>query len=123
MASDELPSQSDELVSTTDLYSIVLSTWKIIPTQKNNSFLPPSLGGDYKRKISLTFGAAYDSTKNQTKVKSLRPSRWDLIARYSHDDGALFSTEDLPRALKESNINYIQSVFPELSKQFPKEML
>ena len=83
MASDELPSRSDELVSTTDLYSIVLSLCGAqIPTQKNNSFLPPSLGGDYKRKISLTFGAAYDSTKDQTKVKSLRPSRWDLIARY-----------------------------------------
>ena len=67
-----------------------------------------------------TFGAAYDSTKDQTKVKSLRPSRWDLIARYSHDDGALFSTEDLPRALKESNINYINLFFLVI-KAIPKE--
>ena len=72
---------TNELVSTTDIFSIIIDSCGIDPkTYQGNryidSLLPPSLGGKESRKVAETFGINYE---NQYVLEWCR--------RYNHNNG------------------------------------
>ena len=115
---------SDELVSTSDLYSIVLHLCGI--NQKyhtGGSILPVSLGGGYSRSVALTFGVAYQKDSTGGKKTAVRPERWDLVARFSHSRGELFSTQNYPCQVNVPINDFLALEFPRLCSEYPREML
>ena len=87
------------------------------------SILPVSLGGGYSRSVALTFGVAYQKDSTGGKKTAVRPERWDLVARFSHSRGELFSTQNYPCQVNVPINDFIALEFPRLCSEYPREML
>ena len=102
-------SSCDELVSTVDLYQIVLklSGAKLTLPDDIDSNLPKILGGSRKRDVASTF------SPSERKTKAESSKIFYLITRYTDNTIEIYKMDNLPneetKSLKDHNrINYKQ---------------
>ena len=112
---------SDELVETTDLYSIILSLCGINAEDYSHiidSQLPVSLGGKKSRNIAITASTPYRQQIADdgllVKQSQVDCQRMDLIVRNSNDTLQFLSSQTMP-TFKNFNLNtFLQSNYPEI---------
>lgn len=114
---------SNELVETTDLYSIILNLCGINAEDYSHivdSQLPASLGGKKSRNIAITASTPYrqkiaDDGKPM-KQSLVECKRMDLIVRNSNDMLQFLSSQTMPSFKKFDSDEFLLSNFFEISK-------
>ena len=104
---------SEELVSTSDLYSIILSLHGIAAENNNNqSILPKSLGGKVGREMATTFGLTVEANEEHPELSL--PNRFELVVRRAKNMGEIHQCPALPLIESNSLEELNHKMFPAL---------
>lgn len=104
---------SEELVSTSDLYNIILALHNIaIEDSNNQSILPKSLGGKLGREMATTFGLTVEA--NQEHPELSLPNRFELVVRRGKNVGEIHKCPALPLIESNSLEELNHKMFPAL---------
>ena len=105
--------ESEELVSTSDLYSIILSLHDInIEDEYEQSILPKSLGGKTNREIATTFGLTVEANEEHPELSL--PNRFELVVRRGKNNGEIHQCPALPLIESNSLQELNHKMFPAL---------
>ncbi len=105
--------RSEELVNTSDLYSIILALHDISSEDENHqSILPRSLGGNIHREVATTFGLTVEANEEHPELSL--PNRFEIVVRRDKNIGEIHQCPAMPLIKSNSLEELNHKMFPAL---------